>query len=438
MPDPSRPASARRVVEAMLPARLGVGFRFLVASSWISNLGDGFALAAGPLLVASETRRPSLVALATLLQELPWLAFGLLAGALADRLSRVVMVATVDLLRAGVLGLLAVSIVTKQVDIALVLVAMFLLGTAEVFSNTASSTLLPSLVGREDLALANSRLQTGFVTVYQLAGPPLGAVLFAASRPLPFVGQATLVAVGAFLVVRVKLPAAPDADQRSGSAAVNPGPSTGQVRHEVAEGFRFVVRHPAVRTLVLTIFIFNITFGAAWSVLVLYSKERLHLGSVGFGLLTTAAAVGGIAGTLGYGWITRRLSLGNLMRIGLVIETLTHLSLALTTVPAVALAIMVVFGAHAFVWSTTSVTVRQRAVPQALQGRVSSVNNLGVYGGLVIGAALGGQIADHFGITAPFWFAFAGSGCFVVLIWRQLAHIAHDDDLPIRSPTASS
>ena len=59
---------------------------------------------------------------------------------------------------------------------------------------------------------------------------------------------------------------------------------------------------------------------------------------------------------MGYGFITRRVSLGNLMRVGLIIETLTHLSLALTTTPAVALVIMVVFGAHAFVWSTTSVT----------------------------------------------------------------------------------
>ena len=72
--------------------------------------------------------------------------------------------------------------------------------------------------------------------------------------------------------------------------------------------------HAAVRTLVLTIFIFNITFGAAWSVLVLYATEQLGLGEVGFGLVTTVGAVGGLAGTLSYGWITRRVSLGNLMR----------------------------------------------------------------------------------------------------------------------------
>ncbi len=162
--------------------------------------------------------------------------------------------------------------------------------------------------------------------------------------------------------------------------------------------------------------------------LVLYATQRLDMGAVGFGLLTTVSAVGGLLGTLAYGWITRRVSLANIMRIGLVIETVTHLALALTTVPAVAMVIFFVFGAHAFIWGTTSVTVRQRAVPSAFQGRVGGVNLVGVYGGLVIGSALGGFLAQHWGVTAPFWFGFAGSAVFVVLIWGQLVHIAHADE----------
>jgi predicted MFS family arabinose efflux permease len=71
--------------------------------------------------------------------------------------------------------------------------------------------------------------------------------------------------------------------------------------------------------------------------------------------------------------------------------------------------------------------VRQRAVPLGLQGRVGSVNSFFVYGGLVLGSAVGGVLADHLGIAAPFWFAFIGSALFVVMIWTQLAHIAHDD-----------
>ena len=128
-----------------------------------------------------------------------------------------------------------------------------------------------------------------------------------------------------------------------------------------------------------------------------------------------------------YGWITRRVSLGNVMRIGLIIETLTHLALAVTTSPWLASGIFFVFGAHAFIWGTTSITIRQRAVPEQLQGRVNSVNTISVFGGLVVGSLIGGTLATHYGITAPFWFAFAGSALFVALLWRELTRIAHHD-----------
>ena len=84
--------------------------------------------------------------------------------------------------------------------------------------------------------------------------------------------------------------------------------------------------------------------------------------------------------------------------------------------------------ASAGVPGTTSITVRQRAVPSALQGRVNSVNTIGVFGGLVVGSALGGTLATHFGVTAPFWFAFIGSAVFVLLLWPQLTKIAHADE----------
>ena len=416
---PTRISVARvsRLVEAFVPSRLGGGFRWLLASSWISNLGDGVALAAGPLLVASQTDSALLVALGATLQWLPPLLFGLFAGALTDRIDRRLIVITVNVIRCVVLGLLTVSIVTGAVSIAVVLLALLLLATAEAFADNASQTLLPMLVRRDDLTVGNARLQTGFITLNQMAGPLLGAALFAAGAAWPFVTEAVLVAAAAILISRVTLPAA--ASTRTGR--------TGMFR-DIVEGLRWTWHHAAVRTLILTIFTFNITFGAAWSVLVLYATQRLGMGPVGFGAIALVQALGGLAGTLAYGWITRRISLGDLMRIGLIIETLTHAALALTTVPWVAMVIFFVFGAHAFVWGTTSITVRQRAVPAALQGRATSVNVVGVYGGLVAGSALGGLLAQHYGVTAPFWFAFAGSAVFIVLIWRQLSHIAHDDE----------
>jgi len=193
----------------------------------------------------------------------------------------------------------------------------------------------------------------------------------------------------------------------------------------MAEGIRWLVAHPPMRTLALTILTFNVTFGAAWSVLVLYAGERLGMNEVGFGLLTTAVAVGGVVGIISYGRLERRFSLADIMRVGLLIETGTHLSLALTTSPPIALATLVVFGAHAFVWGTTSTVVRQRAVPDELLGRVTGVYRVAIVGGMVVGTPLGGLLAKTFGITAPFWFAFAGSGLLVAILWRQFDNIVH-------------
>lgn len=404
------------VVEVLAPARLGVGYRWLLASAWVSNIGDGIALAAGPLLVASQTDDAFLVALAALLQRLPWLCFGLFAGALADRVDRRRIVITVDVLRTVILVSLAVTIFTGYVNVAVVLVTMFLLGSAETFADVTSSTLMPMLVDKGDYGVANTRLMGGLIVANQLAGPPIGAALFAAGSSSPFVAQAVCMALAVLLVSRVVLPATGRADEERRA-----------LRREIVDGVQWLWAHRPLRTLALTIVSFNITFGAAWSVLVLYATDHLDMGPIGFGLLTTATAMGGLLGIGIYGWLTARVSLGNVMRGGLIIETLTHLALALTTVPWVALVVMFVFGAHAFVWGTTSTTVRQRAVPTEFQGRVGSVYMLGVHGGIVAGGAIGGLIARQWGVVAPFWFGFFGSAVILALIWRQLSHIAHAD-----------
>jgi predicted MFS family arabinose efflux permease len=413
------PVTVGRLVDTVAPARLGTSYRWLLGSSWATNLGDGIAVAAGPLLVASLTDDPFLISMAALLGWAPPLVFGLSAGVLSDRLHRRLILMAANAARLLVLSVLVVTLVTGTVSIAWALVALGLVAVAEVFADNTSATLIPMLVDRDDLTIANARLGTGFITMNQLAGPPIGAALFAAGRVWPFLTEAVLVALGVLLISRIVLPA---------HGRVRGG--TTSLRRDVAEGFRWTLHHPAVRALALTILVFNVTFGAAWSVLVLYATERLGMGAIGFGLLTTVSAVGGLLGTALYGWITRRISLGNLMRVGLIIETLTHLALAVTTSPLVASAIFFVFGAHAFIWGTTSVTIRQRAVPTELQGRVGSVNMIASYGGLVVGSAIGGILASRFGVTAPFWFAFAGSALFVVLLWRELSRIAHADDGP--------
>ncbi len=379
----------------------------------MSNLGDGIALSAGPLLVASQTRDPLLVASAAILQRLPWLIFGLYAGAIADRFDRKKIIIIGNLVRVAVLAAITASIVADNVGITIILVAVFLLGCAETFVDNTANTLLPMIVAREHLGTANARFVLGFSTVNQLAGPSLGALLFTLGMAWPFVTQAVLMlaAIGLLLPLELDPVATP--------------PERVDLRGEIASGVRWLWAHSPVRTLALTITAFNLTFGAAWSVLVLYSIEVLQSGDVGFGLLTSSAAVGGVFGAAAYDRLERRFRLATLMRAGLVIETATHLGLALTTTQWVAMVIMGFFGAHAAVWGTTSRSVRQRAVPNEFQGRVGSVYSVGLHGGIFVGSILGGVVAKVAGVVATLWFAFGGSALILVLVWSQLENIAH-------------
>jgi predicted MFS family arabinose efflux permease len=266
-------------------------------------------------------------------------------------------------------------------------------------------------------------MQAGFLTANQLVGPPVGAFLFAAGMAWPFVTQLVCVVLGVVLVSRI----GSTRDQMRSSIDTH-------VRQDILDGIRWLWGHAALRTLAIVILTFNITWGAAWSVLVLWSLHRVHMGEVGFGLLTTASALGGILGTTCYGWLERRFDLSVLMKTCLLLEVLMHLALALTTIPWVALLILFGFGAYAFVWLNVSQVVRQRSVPMDYQGRVGSVYLIFVFGGLVIGQGIGGFIAERWGLAAPFWFAFVGSGITLALVWTRLRSIAHAEEA-VEAPT---
>jgi len=400
--------------ELIAPRRLGTDFRWLLASSWTSNLGDGIALAAAPLLIASLTSSPILVAAGAMLQFLPWLLFGLLAGAVADHHDRRRLVMLANGLRGLIVLVLVVFLITGQATVWMVLATAFLYGTAEVFADSAGSTLLPMLVKPVDLGIGNARMQAGYLVANQLAGPPLGAFLFAVGSFWPFVLQVLCVSLAVLLISRIaRTPVPEHAEADRGTKA-----------HAIREGLRWLRHNAPVRTLVIIILVFNITWAAPWGVLVLYATEHLGMGPVGYGALTTAAAIGGIIAIFIFGWLERHVSFATLMRVCLSLEVVMHLGFALTTSPAVAFVIMFGFGLYAFIWSTISTTVRQRLVPLELQGRIASVNMVGVFGGLVIGQFIGGILAQVWGLTAPWWFAFGGSLITLVLVWRSISHIA--------------
>lgn len=401
------------MLERLLPARLGRDFRWLFAASTSTNLGDGVLLAAGPLMVASLTRDPFAVSMAVFAQRLPWLLFGLVAGTVVDRVDRRLLVMLADAARGVVLVGLVLAIWGDALSLPLLYAVFFALGTAETFADNAASTLTVAVVPRAHLGLANSRILGSAMITNQMAGPPLGAALFALVSWWAFGANAVLVLLGVVLIARMQVSRPPPAQEPA------------SVLQSMKAGARWLWRHPPMRTLALMITLFNITYGAVLGLYVLYAQDRLQVGDVGFGILLSMIAIGGVLGSALYPRLEARFSYAALLRAGLILETATHAILALTTSPIVAGLVFFGFGVHAAVWGTTSTTVRQLAVPDAMLGRVTSVYLLGSHGGLAIGTLLGGVVAGAFGLLAAFWFAFTASLVALAYLWKPMAQVAH-------------
>lgn len=402
-------------------------FRWLWAGFGSANLADGLLLAAGPLLVTSITTAPSAVAAAALAQRLPWLLFGLLAGDVVDRTDRRRLMVLGHLVRAGVLTVLVSAVVTGRLSLAMIYGVLFVMGTAETFADNAGSTLVAAVVPDDRLGAANSRLVGTRIVTNQLAGPPLGAFLFAAALALPFTVEVALLLLAAGCIAR--LPA---------DTSVMTGDGREPLRARLAAGARFLRGNAPVRRLAIVITLFNLTFGATYAILVLYAFERLGLDERGFGLLLSASAVGGLAGAALYERLELRFSYTTLLRTGLVVETATHLVLGATTSVWVAGSVLVLFGVHEAVWGSLSSTIRLRATPTELQGRVNGIYLLAVFGPMSAGAVLGGWLAESFGLLAVFWYGGAGAALTTVWAWRGLADLSrYEPEAPSTIPASA-
>jgi MFS family permease len=415
-----------------LGGRLGRDFGLLWAANSVSTLGDGVVAAAAPLLVASVSDDPVLVGLAVFVQQLPWLLFSLVSGVLIDRLDKRRLIVTVDLLRGALTALLAVTVWSGDASIPVIYAIAFLLGTGETLAESAAATMVPAVVAPDDLPSANSRLHGSYFVLNKFAGRPLGAALFVVAAALPFGVDATSFVASALLVAMVRgrrndagsgATAGVVPGEVAGAAAgVVPGTDKGaqrpSVRADIAVGVRWLWREPTIRMMAVALCLMNVTLTAGFSIMVLYARDRLGMGDIGFGLLLSASAVGGVFGAMAAPRLQGRFRAATLLRAGLVIETLTHVGLALSAVAWLSAAVLVLFGVHSSVLAGVETTIRQRRVPEELRGRVQSVFMMLAIGGNAVGALIGGPLARWQGVTAPFWFAAVAMAVVTAAAWR--------------------
>jgi MFS family permease len=374
-------------------AGLGPGFARLWTAAAVSNLGDGAALVAAPLLAAGVSRDPADVAAVAVAAQLPWLLLSLHAGALVDRLDRRALMVTADLLRAAALTLLGLCALAGWASIPLIAAMAFAATAGDVIFTGASHALLPALVPRERLQSANARLTGSEVVANGFLGQPLAGALFAISLGLPFlVDAATFVGSALILLGLRGRFRAPPAGARAGA----------RLRRDIAEGLRWLWRDAPMRTLTGVLAVTNLVSGMQLALLVLFALQVLGMGAAGYGLLLVAAAAGALLGSVLAPALSRRAGPVPTAVGAILVEGIALLALGLGSSAYLAAGMLAVGGMVGTVWHITTLSLRQATIPDRLIGRVISAQRVVGAGTVPLGALLGGLLADALGLRAPF------------------------------------
>ncbi|MEU2664906.1 MFS transporter [Micromonospora sp. NPDC007220] len=386
---------------------LGRPFWTFWTAAALANLGDGIRVAAFPLLAAALSDNPVAVAAVAAAQFLPWLVTGLLAGVLADRRAARALIAAADASRVVVLAAVAVAVATGLASVALVVAAAFLLGVGETLRDTAAQTAIPRLVDDAQLERANGRLVAGEIVGNEFVGPPVGAMLFVVGAALPFAVNGASLALAVMLVLSLPLSLARPGPGpgRSGADADGRSVTAAPARRGALAGLRWLVRQPVLRTLVVVGAAVAAADSAWFAIFVLYARQSLGLGALGFGLLLATGAAGGLAGSLVADRLIGRFRHRRVLAWSMAVTAGTPALLAVAPHRIAAVVVVVVTSASFAVLNVAALSVRQRLVPGDLLGRVVAASRMLSYGCTALGALAGGALAAGLGMRAPFLFS---------------------------------
>jgi MFS family permease len=376
--------------EVRAPAWRG-GFGRLWSAAVLSGFGDALRTAALPLLAVALTDDPLLIAAVTACGYLPWLLFGLLGGAVADRVDQRRAMWTVDTVRGLLVAVFAVAVALGHASIALLIALSFVLTTLQTLFDNAATALLPALVDRDALGSANARLLTGQRVAGGLLGGPAVAVLLAMGTAAPFAADAVTFLVAAALVASLRT-APPRREAR---------PAGSTLRREIAEGLRTLARDRVLRALCTATALCNIGMGALVATLVLLVTRWLDAGPAGYAAAATAYTAGGLAGGLAHRRFAARTGRGRAVLVAGAAQTAALVVMGSVRSLAALTAALAVFGFMGMVWNVGTTTLTQERSPAGTLGRVSAAFRTLAVAGAPVGALLGGAVAAAWGPNGP-------------------------------------
>jgi MFS family permease len=353
----------------------------------LSWTGTGISGVVLPVLVYDRTGSPALTTLLAAAEAVPYLALGLLAGAVADRFGRRGLMVGCDLCCAALMGSIPLAWALGGLSTGLVLLTALGAATAFVFFDAASFGAVPALAGRERVVSAVSGLSAASAVTSMIA-PAVAGGLLAILAPAPAViADAASYLVSAALLASIRRPfGRPDATGRPRLAW-----------SDMLEGARFVWRQPLLRAMTLLAGTpVSVSGGAGVGLIVIYGVRALGLARTDprIGLLYSAGAAGSAAAALALPRVRRRLRPGRLTLAFVALDAAALAWVALA--PGFVLA-LVALACWQFCYSMVTIngiTLRQEVTPDRLQSRVNTTARMLGWGGYPFGALIGGGLAD--------------------------------------------
>jgi len=371
-------------------AALPNSFKRLAWSNLAAQSAEQIGLAATPILaVLALGANEGMTGAIQTAQTLPFLLISIPAGLLVDRMSRARLMAGAEALRALSLAAIFVLMIHGSLTLPL-LAALGLLGACgTVVYGVAAPALMPSLVERNMLPVANGKIELARTAAFA-AGPALGGALVGWTGGMTAYGVATALSVLAVVLLsRIGEPLRIRTDSRRPLV-------------EIRTGIAFVLGHQLLRPILLTQFVFNTALFVIMAIYAPYAIRQVGLSAAEAGLTLSAFGAGMVIGALIAPRIMNGLPLGTVIAIGPVCGFAAALVMVLTIfLPSGWLAGLSFFlmGAGPIVWVVSTTTLRQTVTPDHLLGRVSAINAL-AYGARPVGAGLGAIVGSLWGAEA--------------------------------------
>jgi MFS family permease len=378
------------------PARLrdDPDFRRYWLARVLSIIGSMVTAVALPVLVYRMSGSTFLTALTTALEAAPYLLTGLFAGALSDRWNRQRVMVSADLVNAVLIGSIPVAHLLGVLTVGQVLAVGFAVQAVYTFFDGANFGALPVLVGRARVAQANSAVWTASSLV-ELFVPALAGLALAVLNPASLLALDALSFVASAIAVRGIVRAM--SERRDGQLPLRPR----VVFADVAEGVRFLVRHPGVRTMTIVGSLQSFAGGGFVALMVVWCDRILHIGTSGvrFGLVWGAWGIGGLIAAVGLPRLLRRMPPAAITLYALPMSAVLGIVTALMPGWGLAALALLVWGSAYVLVIVNSISYRQQVTPEQLLGRVNTAGRMLSWGvGWTLGSLVGGLLGNQYGV----------------------------------------